>query len=255
MSEADNRTRPAASAASWTVQAQAAMPARAAAAAIPAAAPRPAIGLDDDLTIDLGDGTTLLFATPMLRLAIPNAAPVNAGLRALILQKAQALPGKAISNVGGWQSDNDLLEWDAPEIATLKGWIVGAVRQMAQYSPLFRNRAPGTTTFHAHAWANINRSGHYNRMHLHPGEHWSGVYYVDTGQPDAQIANNGVIEFLDPRPTARAMPVPGFKFDRGISVLPQAGMLLLFPSWLDHWVSPFQGTGERISIAFNCTLG
>ncbi len=248
MTDADNRTKPglAMTTASWAVSAPMATSAKTTA---------PAAGMDDDFTIDLDDGITLLFATPMLRLAMPDAAPVNAGLRTLILQKAQAQAGKTISNVGGWQSGNDLLEWAAPEIATLKGWIVGAVRRMAQHSPLFRDRAPGTTTFHAHAWANINRSGHYNRMHLHPGEHWSGVYYVDIGRPDPQVANNGVIEFPDPRPTARAMPVPGFKFDRGISVLPQPGMLLLFPSWLDHWVSPFQGAGERISIAFNCTLG
>jgi uncharacterized protein (TIGR02466 family) len=222
---------------------------------VPATAPaRPAASVDDDLTVDLGDGISLLFATPMLRLMMPGAERINPGLRAAILRQAQGHDGKAISNVGGWQSRNDLLEWEIPEVATLKAWITAAVRQMAQHSPLFRSRAPGTTTFRTYAWANVNRSGHYNRLHLHPGEHWSGVYYVDAGRPDDTIPNNGVIEFLDPRPAARAMPVPGFKFDRGISVLPQSGMLLLFPSWLDHWVSPYQGAGERISIAFNCTL-
>ncbi|HEX2886110.1 TIGR02466 family protein [Vineibacter terrae] len=224
-------------------------------AAAPAPAPaRPGPAVDDDLTADLGDGVSLLFATPMLRLLMPDAARVNPGLRAAILRRAQDDDGKAISNVGGWQSRNDLLDWDIPEAAQLKTWIAAAVRQMAQHSPLLRARAPGTTRFRAYAWANVNRDGHYNRLHLHPGEHWSGVYYVDAGQPDPAIANNGVIEFLDPRPTARAMPIPGFKFDRGISVVPASGMLLLFPSWLDHWVSSYRGPGERISIAFNCTL-
>jgi uncharacterized protein (TIGR02466 family) len=237
-----------ASGASWTVSAPDLVPRPAT-----AATPLTAIAIDDDLTVDLGDGVALLFATPLLRLAMPDAPLVNPGLRALILQKAQADHGKAVSNVGGWQSANDLLAWPAPEIETLKAWIAAAVRQMAQHSPLFRQRAPGTSRFQAHAWANINRSGHYNRLHLHPGEHWSGVYYVDAGQPDPAVPGNGVIEFLD-RPTARAMPIPGFKFDRGITVVPQSGVMLLFPSWLDHWVSPYQGPGERISIAFNCTL-
>jgi hypothetical protein len=28
-------------------------------------------------------------------------------------------------------------------------------------------------------------------------------------------------------------------------------MLVLFPAWLEHWVHPFVGGGERISIAVN----
>jgi len=32
------------------------------------------------------------------------------------------------------------------------------------------------------------------------------------------------------------------------------GDMLLFPSWLEHSVSAFQGPGERISIAFNAKL-
>jgi len=33
-----------------------------------------------------------------------------------------------------------------------------------------------------------------------------------------------------------------------------AGDMLLFPSWLEHSVSAFQGPAERISIAFNAKL-
>ena len=34
---------------------------------------------------------------------------------------------------------------------------------------------------------------------------------------------------------------------------PKPGQVLLFPSWLHHYVNPFRGKGERISIAFNTT--
>jgi Putative 2OG-Fe(II) oxygenase len=37
----------------------------------------------------------------------------------------------------------------------------------------------------------------------------------------------------------------------GIPFLPDAGHLLLFPSWLEHRVERFEGPGERISVAFN----
>ena len=37
-----------------------------------------------------------------------------------------------------------------------------------------------------------------------------------------------------------------------LSVRLEPGQLVLFPSWLLHDVKPFQGEGERITVAFNC---
>jgi hypothetical protein len=34
-------------------------------------------------------------------------------------------------------------------------------------------------------------------------------------------------------------------------VLPQSGLLLIFPAWLYHYVNPYHGEGERISVAWN----
>ncbi|MDP9008001.1 MAG: 2OG-Fe(II) oxygenase family protein [Pseudomonadota bacterium] len=31
-----------------------------------------------------------------------------------------------------------------------------------------------------------------------------------------------------------------------------AGQLVMFPSWVLHDVKPFEGEGERITVAFNC---
>ena len=33
-------------------------------------------------------------------------------------------------------------------------------------------------------WANGNRRGHYNTLHVHAGSHGSIVYYVATGEED-----------------------------------------------------------------------
>ncbi|MCP4201431.1 MAG: hypothetical protein GY769_05790, partial [bacterium] len=32
------------------------------------------------------------------------------------------------------------------------------------------------------------------------------------------------------------------------------GMIIMFPSWLQHAVRPYRGNRERISIAFNLSL-
>ena len=38
------------------------------------------------------------------------------------------------------------------------------------------------------------------------------------------------------------------------SIKPEAGMLWLFPSWLEHEVTPNNSTETRISISFNISI-
>ena len=37
-------------------------------------------------------------------------------------------------------------------------------------------------------------------------------------------------------------------------LVPRAGRMVMFPSWVFHQVRPYLGTAERISIAFNLTV-
>ena len=60
-----------------------------------------------------------------------------------------------------------------------------------------------------------------------------------------------MIEFVDPRVAVEMIAVPGGPFDGRYKVRPQDGMLLVFPSWLLHFVNPYLSDDERISIAFN----
>jgi len=34
-------------------------------------------------------------------------------------------------------------------------------------------------------------------------------------------------------------------------IQPEPGLLIVFPAWLFHYVNPYHGDGERISIAWN----
>jgi uncharacterized protein (TIGR02466 family) len=117
-------------------------------------------------------------------------------------------------------------------------------------------------TWHGNMWANVNRSGHGNEFHSHPGAFWSGVYYVDDGGIDADPSLGGELEFMDPRGPLPAMNAPhlGYAMPGGLTggaterIRPKAGRLVMFPSWMIHQVRPYQGTAERISIAFNLSL-
>jgi hypothetical protein len=82
-------------------------------------------------------------------------------------------------------------------------------------------------------WLNAMPPGSGTSRHSHEenDELLSGVYYV------AVPEQSGDIGFLD----------GPFR----IHVRPRAGMLLLFPPSLVHWVEPHRGQGLRLSVAFN----
>ena len=104
-------------------------------------------------------------------------------------------------------------------------------------------------------WANISGPGHSNQTHCHTGALWSGVYYVDAG--GEKVGGELILE--DPRFPMNQMYIPGLVTRNADgeatpsqhAVIPRAGLMVLFPSWLRHSVRPYRGTGERISVAFN----
>ena len=58
-------------------------------------------------------------------------------------------------------------------------------------------------------------------------------------------------ELCDPRAFTEMVPTPGSPFGQRAIFRAEPGLMVLFPSWLYHFVNPFFGDGERISIAFN----
>jgi hypothetical protein len=109
-------------------------------------------------------------------------------------------------------------------------------------------------TLSVSAWATLCRAGAYHAPHSHPDSAWSGVYYVDPGSESSEQPLSGMLEFLDPRAGAEAVTAPGDPYGEPFRVRPQAGLLVVFPSWLHHWVHPYAGQTPRIAISFNATL-
>lgn len=192
----------------------------------------------------------MAFPTPIFKARMPGAEQVNPGLRSLILQRETEDPGLVRSNVAGWHSREDLLNWPGAEINALKGWITGGVQRLTEVT--FGEEARGLRfDLDGEAWANVLRDRGYNKLHGHAGCSWSGVYYVSVGERDATVPGNGVIEFLDPRFGIEATELPGDPFGGTYGIEPEPGLLLIFPGWLYHFVNPFYGSGERITVAFN----
>lgn len=199
-----------------------------------------------------------LFATPVVTALLPDAAALNADLLRVILAKEAEGGGLARSNLGGWQSSWDLEAWGGPAARRL----LDAGRGLANSVTADRAGRKVRVAWKANAWANVNRRGHGNEFHTHPGSFWSGTYYVDDGGVGDDPALDGAFEMHDPRGVAPAMYAPNLAFavPGGLSVgasellRPRTGLLVLFPSWLSHAVRPYHGGRARVSVAFNLSV-
>ena len=64
-----------------------------------------------------------------------------------------------------------------------------------------------------------------------------------------------MLQFLDPRGSIKpySMGVSELKktFNDKFSIVPEEKTLIIFPSWLQHWVTPNLEEEDRISIACN----
>ena len=195
---------------------------------------------------------TQAFPTSIGRVRLPDAEAMNQGLRTLILEEESEYPSLGRSNIGGWHSRPDFLHREDANVEALSSWITWALRRMI-CTTTGRDDFAGTASISA--WAAICRAGAYHAPHSHPDSAWSGVYYVDSGTDNRDQPLSGVLEFLDPRAGAEAVSAPGDPYGEPFRVRAQSGLLVMFPSWLYHWVHPYAGETPRIAISFNASVG
>jgi len=157
------------------------------------------------------------------------------------------------TNSGGWHYAFDLFHLNEPVVAEFRDQMEQHVQgYLNHFRPPERRKKD---RFSLEGWINVNRAGDFNVLHCHPGCFLSATYYVNV--PPAM--RGGGIAFRDPRGPAVAMyethgiELPWVGNGMGISISPATSLLILFPSWLEHRVEPFEGDGERVSIAFNAT--
>ena len=194
---------------------------------------------------------TMLFASPVLGFALPDADSLNAELMKASNERRATEPGIAVSNQLGWHSDYDLFTRPEPAFRVLSGHLSAILLHVSRLS------MPGfDASLHdiqGQGWININGTGGFNTPHDHSGFHWSGVYYVSV--PPAPQGRSGLIEFLDPRGATGMKGLEGGEFFASkFQIRPVAGHTIVFPSYLRHWVYPNQEAEERVSIAFNARI-
>ena len=199
-----------------------------------------------------------LFDTPVIVDRLEDADVFNANLRELILARREADKGIEVSNLGGWHSARDMIEWGGEAARVLLKRIIAAADRFTV--DIRAERGKPRYRWHPEMWANVSPPGASNQYHAHPGAFWSAIYYVDDGYAGSgDKALGGELVLMDPRMPAIRMNAPDLRFRRpGLSpdeeekfMRPESGRIVLFPAWLSHAVRPYRGDGLRISIAVN----
>ena len=100
-------------------------------------------------------------------------------------------------------------------------------------------------------WGTILKQNENHPPHTHSNNFLSGVFYLNSD------AETGII-FQDPRPAADVL-VPRKKTKTNensnlLSYISKTNRLIIFPSWLLHWVPINESNRNRISISFNIQI-
>jgi hypothetical protein len=195
-----------------------------------------------------------IFPNPIYRKMLPKEI-----LNGLIyfIKNNTLIPTRNAGNStrGGFQSDEKFLSSTDPAICALKEAIFGCI---SEYFPSYyggqtrQNYQEQSFEFDLWGWLTMLNVGGFNAPHIHPRSTISGVFCVQTPEQIMKNASgdfSGWLGFIDPRVNSQIWPLAGHV--NHYFVPPEPGSMVLFPSYLAHFVPPYDGVGQRIAIAFN----
>jgi|DEB0MinimDraft_10_1074344.scaffolds.fasta_scaffold02734_12 uncharacterized protein (TIGR02466 family) len=100
-------------------------------------------------------------------------------------------------------------------------------------------------------WINKNKKGDFNKTHVHPNSHFSGVYYINCPRTRGELylmnnhfSNSSINSFMEIS--------KDFKVE--YIIYPVNDLLVIFPSTLPHMACPHFEKIDRISVSFNIVL-
>ena len=192
-----------------------------------------------------------LFPDPIFHYKLENYKKINKELLNYILElQKKDKKGNNRSNKGGWHSPNfDLVNPGPPInfINSFKDFLKHIIEDEFgwEYVP---NKQRVVAM-----WAVINKKNSYNVKHNHQNCYLSSAYYIK--KPE----NSGDITFHDPK-EAKTYRFPEVKKHtnysaQSITIKPDEGDLLIFPSYLYHDVGTNLSDEERVVVSFNIDIG
>ncbi len=173
---------------------------------------------------------------------------IEAGLRDTLQQSVLAALAEmrvrlpALAPGHGWQSEQTLHQ--RADLRALVARINEGVSTILRFLRIGEQEVEITG-----CWATVLAHGAAHKLHSHPNNFLSGVYYVCT-RPGADTIN-----FHDPRRQSGVIRPPVIELTAEntdqVVLEVREGTLLMFPSYLEHSVDANTSDEERASISFN----
>jgi uncharacterized protein (TIGR02466 family) len=162
-------------------------------------------------------------------------------------------PGVNKSNKGGWHSPNlfgnEMNNLVAPPNVYLK--LLDQINEALIIVHESMGLKISTPSYATESWIMINQPNSYNLRHLHPRSVFSGVYYLQVPEGDCGdiilYRENTMLSYLPPHIVEDWNDMTGGT----ATYKAKQGTLLIFPSWVEHSVTPNFTQQDRISISFN----
>lgn len=193
------------------------------------------------------NGFHLLWPMLFMQRTLPSHEAANVELERVILERDAA-------------NQKLTTDYDKQSLFTVPDPAIDWLRQCIHKSAVDYCRRAGVdypVDWSLQGWFNINRLGDYHDPHNHPYAYLSGTYYVRVPESRATSENRsdvrpGCITFYDPRGSVNMTAIKDDpQVEPEYTVSPQPGMILLWPSFLMHYVHPNLSDDPRISISFN----
>jgi uncharacterized protein (TIGR02466 family) len=156
------------------------------------------------------------------------------------------------SAIFGHKSQDDCV-LDRPECTKLKEFIVNNLETFSDQVMAWEDTEFKITQ----SWISYKNPGEYHASHYHPNSVLSGVYFFQDHADDVQpltvhrpsILCQLMAQFapdIDPAKNEHS----GFTWAQ-FNIQPKKGLLVIFPSWLNHSVPENTTSALRKSLAFN----
>ena len=162
-------------------------------------------------------------------------------LKEYSLKLKEKSPGRKVSNVGGWQSNDLSID------KKTKSLMNEIVTKTNEYAKIYNFNKPLKLW---NFWININSTGSRNMMHVHPGSPVSGTFYIEAPEGSGAISFTRGEDLLQYHYEGCYNKPNAFISDK-FFIKPKQNYLILFPGYLKHEVETNFCKYDRISLSFN----
>ena len=183
----------------------------------------------------------IIFSDSIITDVLPNKKLKQEILKELKIQE-KSNNGNILTNRGGFQSKNIFNSYVNETIGSV------TINNLLKYYNFKKVKFTMVNS-----WINKNNKDDFNIIHSHPNSTFSGIYYVDVPDEGGELvfyrSNNfcNLLDYIDKANNDTELFTT-------FNVKVKNNLLILFRSYLAHFVMPHKSQRARISVAFNIKI-